>query len=230
MNKFTSNKSELIQVLQKIDTPTICNAIEALRNKRDLEGFLGMGIRCLLPKLGTMVGYAVTATVDSSTPDIPKDKEVWFDWTKAMEASPKPSVLVFKDVGPQPLKSAHFGEVMGTIAVRLGTVGIITDGGIRDIDELFDLGFHCFAAGLVPSHGNPRILTVNAPVTIDGVTIHPGDLLHGDVNGVTTIPAELASRIPDAVEKIQQSEKEFIEFVKGKEFSMEGLYERKVSH
>jgi regulator of RNase E activity RraA len=91
-----------------------------------------------------------------------------------MEAAPKPAVLVFQDVGPQPRKSAHLGEVMGTIARRLGVVGVVTDGGLRDILELKRLGFHCFGPGLVPSHGNPRLLEVNIPVTIDGTRIEPG--------------------------------------------------------
>src|SRR5512139_2427716 len=112
-----------------------------------------------------------------------------------MAASPKPGVLVFQDVGPQPRKSAHFGEVMATIATRLGMVGLVTDGGVRDLLEVRRLGFQYFAAGLAPSHGNPRLIDVNVAVMIDGVRILPGDLLHGDVNGVTIIPAKIAGEV-----------------------------------
>ena len=111
--------SEQLAALRGIDTPTVCNAIETFQVRGRVEGFLGMDIRFLLPELGTMVGYAITVTVDSTTPDVPRSEEAWLAWLKAMEASPKPSVLVLKDVGPEPRRSAHFGEAMGTVAKRL---------------------------------------------------------------------------------------------------------------
>src|SRR5512136_722886 len=100
-----------IRALQNIDTPTVCNAIETFNVRDRVDGFLGMGIRCLFPELGSMVGYALTVTVDSTTPEMPRDERVWREWVLAMQAAPKPIVLVFKDVGPQPRKSAHMGEV-----------------------------------------------------------------------------------------------------------------------
>ena len=198
--------SEQLAALRAIDTPTVCNAIETFQVRGRVEGFLGMDTRCLLPELGTMVGYAITVTVDSTTPDVPRSEEAWLAWLKAMEASPKPSVLVLKDTGPEPQRSAHFGEVMGTVAKRLGVVGIVTDGGLRDILELERLGLHCFGAGLVPSHGNPRLIEVNVPVEISGVRIHPGDLLHGDINGVTAIPLSIADRVVEAAAQIRDKD------------------------
>jgi regulator of RNase E activity RraA len=219
-----------IEALRAIDTPTICNAIETFNIRGRLEGFLGMDIRCLLPELGNMVGYAVTATVDSTTPDAPRDDKAWLKWMQAMQASPKPAVLVFKDIGPQPRKSAHLGEVMGTVARRLGAVGIITDGGVRDILELKGLGFHCFAAGLTPSHGNTHLIEFNCPVVIDGVRIESGDMLHGDINGVTVIPLSIASQVPAAATRVRQREAEQMVFVNSPEFTLEGLHEWRLSH
>ena len=143
-----------------------------------------------------------------------------------MEESPKPSVLVMRDIGPQPRKSAHIGEVMGTIAIRLGVVGIVTDGGIRDILELKELGFHCFAPGLVPSHGNPRLVEVNVAVQIDGVRVKPGDLLHGDANGVTIVPQSIAGQVAGAADQVRAREAEVLAYVKGPEFTVEGLFQR----
>jgi regulator of RNase E activity RraA len=219
-----------IEALKAIDTPTVCNAIEKFDVRGRIEGFLGMDIRCLLPELGSMVGYAVTLTVDSTTPRRPRNDAVWHAWLKAMEASPKPSVLVMRDIGPQPRKSAHIGEVMGTIARRLGVAGIVTDGGVRDILELRDLGFHCFASGLVPSHGNPRLVEINVAVEIDGVRVKPGDLLHGDANGVTIVPLSIASQVAKAADQVRAREAEVLAYVKGPEFTVEGLYRRTVSH
>ncbi|HSR32640.1 MAG TPA: RraA family protein, partial [Anaerolineae bacterium] len=143
---------------------------------------------------------------------------------------PKPSVLVMKDIGPQPRKSAHIGEVMGTIATRLGVVGVVTDGGVRDIMELKQLGFHCFAAGLVPSHGNPRLVEINVSLEIDGVRIHPGDLLHGDANGVTTVPLSIAGQLADAAAQIRAREAEVMGYVKGPDFTVDGLFQRTITH
>ena len=221
---------EQLAALQAIDTPTVCNAIETFEVRGRVEGFMGMDIRCLLPELGAMVGYAITVTVDSTTPDVPRSEEAWLAWLKEMEASPKPSVLVLKDVGPEPQRSAHFGEVMGTVAKRLGVVGIVTDGGLRDILELERLGLHCFGPGLVPSHGNPRLIEVNVPVEISGVQIHPGDLLHGDVNGVTTIPLSIADRVAEAAAQVREKEAQLMGYINSPEFTVEGLFERKFRH
>jgi regulator of RNase E activity RraA len=222
--------SEQIKALQGVDTPTICNAIERFDLRSRVEGFLGMDIRCLSPDLGVMLGYAVTLTVDSTTPDAPLDPHAWRKWLEAMAASPKPGVLVFQDIGPQPRKSAHFGEVMATISTRLGMVGLVTDGGVRDLLEVRRLGFQYFATGLAPSHGNPRLIDVNLPVVIDGVQIAPGDLLHGDVNGVTIIPAEIADQVMEAVEQVRQEESQLMDYVKGPDFSVEGFLRRRATH
>jgi regulator of RNase E activity RraA len=221
---------EQIEALRSIDTPTICNAIETFKVRGRVEGFLGMDIRCLLPDLGVMVGYAITVMVDSTTPDIPRDPLSWLKWMQAMEASPKPGVLVFKDVGPQPRKSAHFGEVMGTISKRLGVVGLVTDGGVRDILEIQRLGLHYFAAGLAPSHGNARLLDFNLPVEIDGVCIQPGDLIHGDINGVTVIPGEIAAGVVAAAQTVRENEASLMDYVNSPDFSVEGLYQKKFTH
>jgi regulator of RNase E activity RraA len=147
-----------------------------------------------------------------------------------MDASPKPVVLVFQDVGPQPRKSAHFGDVMGTLARRLGVVGLVTDGGVRDLQQVRQLGLNLFAAGLVASHGNPRILEVNIPVTIDDLTIRPGDLLHGDVNGVTTIPLEILDQLIQAAQLVIEEESALIDYINGPDFDLTGFFRRKFSH
>jgi regulator of RNase E activity RraA len=222
--------NEEIQTLKSIDTPTVCNAIETFNVRGRVDGFPGMDIRCLFPELGPMVGYAVTVTVDSTTPEVPRDDQVWREWVLAMHAAPKPTVLVFQDVGPQPRKSAHMGEVMATLARRLGVVGLVTDGGVRDLFEVQQLGFHYFAAGVVASHGNPRLLAVNVPVAIDGVRIEPGDLLHGDINGVTTIPLAIAAQVAAAAQRVRDEEARLMSYINSPEFTVEGFFKRKFKH
>ena len=216
--------------LKSIDTPTVCNAIEKFKARGRVEGFMGMDIRYLLPELGTMLGYAVTVTVDSTTEGAALDSRAWFNWMKAMEASPKPVVVVFKDIGPFPRKSAHLGEVMATLAARLGVVGVVTDGGLRDIVEVKQVGLQCFARGLVPSHGNPRLIDVGVPVCIDGVMVNPGDLLHGDANGVTAIPRDIADQVYQAALQVRADEAEVMGYIKSPQFSVEEFFKRRFSH
>jgi len=219
-----------LEDLKAIDTPTICNAIERFKVRNDVTGFTGKAIRCLYPQFGVTLGYALTVTVDSTTPDVKRDNQVWMEWVRAMAAAPKPVFLVFQDVGLNPEKSAHMGEMMASLAKRLGAIGLLTDGGVRDILEVERLGFQYFAAGVVASHGNPRLLQVNLPVTVDGLRIEPGDLLHGDLNGVTKIPTEIADKTAGMALKIRQEEADLLAYINGPDFSVEGFIQRKFSH
>ena len=110
-------------------------------------------------------------------------------------AAPQPAVLVFEDVSPEATHSVHLGDVMATIAVRLGAVGLVTDGAVRDADGIRPLRFHLFALGLAPSHGTFNVVDADVPVSVDGVRVAPGDLVLADPNGVATIPLPIAGRL-----------------------------------
>ena len=214
--------AEQLEALAQFDTPTICNAIEQLHARGPVEGFLSMDIRCLFPELGPVVGYALTATVDTTTPDVPRDRDMFAAWSEWMERAPKPGVLVFKDVGPRPRLSAHFGEGMARLSTRLGMVGLVTDGGVRDLEQVRALGFHYFARGAVASHGNNRILELGVPVEIDGVRVVNEMLIHADSNGVTTIPSEVAEQVADTAAKITRTEEDLFRYIAGDEFTAQG--------
>ncbi len=215
-----------LAALRTIDTPTICNAIESFKVRPNTEGFLGTQIRCLFPDLGVMVGYAVTAKVDASSPAAGVSTDLYWRWLDAIYNSPKPCVLVFKDVGPNPEKSAHCGDEMAGAALRLGAVGLITDGGVRDVEQVRRLGFHYFSIGAVPSHGTGRMVDVNVPIQVDGVTVNLGDLIHADVNGVTVIPAEIAERVYEEAVRVREKEfNRYLKYLAGPEVTLERLKE-----
>lgn len=225
---------DLLEILRTIDTPTICNAIERFAVRDRTVGFLGLNVRCLFPEMPPMVGYALTVTTESTTPGPPPAPHGVMRMWEALAAAPKPTILVMKSVDPEPQRSCFFGEVMANTAKRLGCIGVVTDGGVRDLNEVRALGLHYFAAGLVPSHGNHRVIEVGVPVRISGATIATGDLLHGDLHGVTTIPLEIAARLPQEVERIRALERQRIELVNRPDFSLDalrqalGLYEGRV--
>jgi 4-hydroxy-4-methyl-2-oxoglutarate aldolase len=196
-----------IDALRRIDSPTVANAIETFEIRPRVSGYVGYDIRCIFPELPPTVGYAVTCTVDSTT----EGREgIGFNALYEILANaPKPAIVVMHDVGADRLHSCHAGEVMSTRMKSLGAVGILTDGGLRDVREVGALGgFQYFCAGLVVSHGNPICVSVGDEVTISGMRVSPGDLLHGDANGIVHIPDECAPEVADAAYRIWERENE----------------------
>ena len=214
-----------IATLRQIDSPTVSNAIEAFGVRPRVEGFAGWDLRCAFPDLGSMVGYAVTCTADTTTETRCHDRGLLRLW-EAVAAAPKPAVIVIKDIGPQRSRSCHMGEVMATTAKALGVIGCVSDGGLRDVTEVRALGgFHYFCPGFVVSHGNPFICDVNAPVVLEGLAVAPGDVLHGDVNGILVIPDSIIDRVAVQAEAVRHAEREVLDFVRRPGLTLEKLRE-----
>ncbi len=220
-----SHARETLRRLAELDSPTVSNAVERFQVRPRVEGFCGLDIRCIFPELGTTVGYAVTCSADSTTEERKAPKGLFPLW-EAIEASPKPAVLVIQDVGLDRSRSCHLGEVMATTAKALGSVACVCDGGLRDIEEIRRMrGFQLFCPGFVVSHGNPVISEVGIEVEISGLRIGPGDLLHGDLNGLLTIPGEIADLIPEEVERVRGEERRILDYVRSADFTLSGLRE-----
>jgi len=214
-----------IEYLKSVDTPTLINGIEMLKLRPNSDGFTPLEIRCLFPEFGRMCGYAVTAQVETITRTGPFEMERFLDLYRAVEAAPKPAVIVLQEIGGLGSYAAHCGEVMATFFTRLGAAGLVSDCAVRDIPEVRRLGFHYFARGSVASHGNFRIVRPNVPVQILGMPVKPGDLLHGDENGLITIPAEVEQTLPEAIETVRRRERKVMEFVRGADFSLDRFLE-----
>jgi regulator of RNase E activity RraA len=212
--------------LRAVDSPTVANAIESFKLRDDTEGFLGMDVPCYTPEFGVMAGYAVTATASSTTPGRARDRRGLLRLFEAVAAAPKPTVVVVQDVGPVPTHACFLGDVVATITSRLGAIGFVTDGGVRDLAGVRPLGYHVFARGVVVAHGTYNIEAVEIPVTISGVTVRPGDLLHGDANGVTTIPIEIADRLYAECLRVREQEAALRDYATSRDFTLDGLRQR----
>ena len=178
----------VLEQLRKYDTPTVCNVIELFDAIPRTAGYLDGRIQSCYPKLPPMVGYAVTATFRAGAK--PRGGDVYAGLEKQVKllaGIPGPKVVVFQDLDDPPV-AATFGEIMCRTYKAFGAVGLITSGAGRDLDQVQALDFPCFTSGTICSHGYCQIVDLNVPVRVGGVWINPGDLLHGDRNGVTTIP------------------------------------------
>lgn len=197
--------SELAR-LRKYDTPTVCNVVELFDLYSRTAGYMDGRIVACQPKLPPMVGYASTATFRSAAPPRGGNVYAGLDEQVASFAQlPGPAVVVFQDLD-SPVAAATFGEVMCTTYKAFGAVGLITSGAGRDLDQVDLLDFPCFTSGTICAHGYCHIPSVNVPVHVGNVMVSPGDLIHGDRNGVTTIPPSVAGQIADACEELMAAE------------------------
>jgi regulator of RNase E activity RraA len=208
-----------VAFLRSVDSPTISNAIEPFKVRDRTEGFIGGKVRALFPEMPPMVGTALTVTM-TNTPGEAAGRENYWRMYEVLSQMPAPSVLVVQDVSGAPSRCALAGEVMTTMAMRLGAVGMVTDGGLRDVHEVRRLGFAYFARYVVVSHGNFGVVDVGQPVTLDGQQVQTGDILHGDANGIVIVPREVLEGLPEAVEKVRARERATMEFVNSPEYTI----------
>jgi 4-hydroxy-4-methyl-2-oxoglutarate aldolase len=216
---------QTIDFLRGVDSPTIANAIETFNLRDRCDGFIGGAVECQFPELGVMVGRAVTVTMSSSPGKVASRDGYWRMWD-ALEAASGPSVLAIQDVSGAPQRCAYAGEMMATLAQRLGAVGMVTDGALRDVDEVRAIGVHYFMRYPVVSHGNFEIVSVGEPIELDGQRIETGDLLHGDRNGIVVIPDATLEGLPEAVAEIRDREQSQLTYMRSDAFSLADLKQR----
>ena len=202
-----------LELLRRYDTPTVCNVVELFDLRPRTAGYMDGRIQACYPKLPPMVGFASTATFSSAQPAPAGSAYASLDRQVAAFAQlPGPAVVVFQDHDDPPA-AATFGEVMCTTYKAFGAVGLITSGAGRDLDQVEALNFPCFTGGTLAAHGYCHIPSVNVTVHVGGVTVHPGDLLHGDRNGVTTIPLAIATEVAPACAELADAEAIVLNYV-----------------
>jgi 4-hydroxy-4-methyl-2-oxoglutarate aldolase len=215
---------ELIAFLNRTDTCAVSNAIETFKVRMRNEGYIHGDMHCITPKLPPVAGYAVTSRMRASAPPISGPSYYQrADWWRYVASVPGPKILVIEDIDRVPGIGALLGEIHARIAITLGCTGCVTNGTVRDLGAIEALNFHCFAKGASVSHSYAHITEFGKPVDIGGLQISPGDLLHGDCNGVHSIPLSIADRLPAAVADIARHEAKLISLCGDPEFSLEKL-------
>lgn len=208
---------DLIAYLKTVDSPTLANAIEPFEVRDRTDGFIGGQIVCQFPELEFMVGRALTVTMSNAPGEVAGRDGYWRMWD-ALAAMEGPVVLAVQDVSGAPHRVAFAGEIMSTLAQKLGAVGMVTDGAFRDVAEVRALGFHYFMKYPVVSHSNFWIESVGDPIDLDGQRVVTGDILHGDANGIVIVPDEVLGGLSDAVTTVRTSEQATMEYIRSSEF------------
>jgi 4-hydroxy-4-methyl-2-oxoglutarate aldolase len=212
-----------IDALRKITSPSVANAIETFNVRPREAGNLSSEIRALFPEHGPMVGHAVTALIRAERGPIEGHRASLFGWWDFVLSVPAPRVIVVHDLDEPRGQGAQWGEVQANIHKSLGAVGVVTDGSVRDLDEVRALGFQFCAAHVSVSHANVHMVDFGIPVKVGGTWIKPGDLIHGDQHGVVTVPSEVAAQIPEAIAKVEANERKIIGVCQSPEFSVDKL-------
>jgi 4-hydroxy-4-methyl-2-oxoglutarate aldolase len=206
--------SETLARLARFDTPTICNVIELFDVRPRNRGYMDGRIKCNFPELPPMVGYACTAAFRSDAPPAKGDAYGSLGTQLELFAKlPGPPVVVFQDLDDPPA-AAVFGEVMCSSYQAFGSVGLVTSGAGRDLEQVRALRYPVFTGSTICSHGYCHMLHLGLPVRVGSLIVEHGDLLHGDANGVTNIPFEIAGEVADLAGEFLAAEELVMNYVK----------------
>lgn len=215
---------QLFAQLERFDSCTISNAIEAFQVRTRNEGFMNSSVRCQFPAIGPRAGYAVTARIrSSSTPIAGRCYYDRPDWWTHVQSIPGPKFVAIQDVDHIPGLGALVGEIHANIFTALGCTALVTNGAVRDLLGVENAGLQVFAGNISVSHSYAHVVDFGVPVEIGGLAVNPGDLLHGDRHGVVSIPLDIAAEIPSEARRIVETERELIRYCCSPEFSADGL-------
>lgn len=219
----------MIDALRKISSPSVANAIETFNVRPRNQGFMSSELRALFPEVGPIVGYAVTALIRAEPAPLEGHRASTFAWWDYVQSIPSPRVIVVHDLDEPRGQGAQWGEVQANIHKALGCVGVVTDGSVRDLDEVRALGFQFVAAHVSVSHAYVHMVDFGLPVKVGGLWVKPGDMIHADQHGVITIPPDIAPRVAEAVRKVEADERQIISVCQAKDFTpdkLKGLYKQ----
>lgn len=218
--------AEVLKELATLDTPTVCNALEVVMPDRRGHGFTVSPLFCAWPDLPSMVGYARTARIravhrsDKELTELMELRGCYFEY---VEAGARPTIAVIEDLdGERAGYGSFWGEVNTHVHRGLGCVGTVTNGSIRDLCDSAP-GFQMLAGQVGPSHAYVHIVDFGVPVTVAGMEVCDGDLIHGDRHGSVVIPHEAAEKIKEAAGLIVRREAVIIKASKQPDFDVKKL-------
>jgi len=221
---MTQLTAELVDALRRLDTCTVSNAIETFDCRLRNEGFADASIRCAFEDLPPVIGHAVTAHIRCAQPP-PVGYRYYdrTDWWTYVLTVPPPRVLVVEDTDAHPGLGAFIGEVHANILKALGCVAYASNGAVRDLAAVRTIGFQLFAGHVAVSHAYAHLIDFGKPVTIGGLTVASGDILHGDRHGLLNIPPAVVAQVPSVAERMLAAERQVIAACQSPQLSLDQL-------
>jgi regulator of RNase E activity RraA len=216
--------ADLIAELKSVDTPTVCNALEILVPERRGYGFTTKPLVCVRPGLAPIVGIARTATIRAAHPSDPNSEQAYArdGYYAYIDAGPKPSIVVIQDLDDERGYGSFWGEVNSNIHKGLGCDAVITNGSVRDLPDIAE-GFQMLADRIGPSHAFVHVVDFSHPVTVAGMRVSDGDVIHADQHGAVVIPHEVCGDIKQAANLIARRERVVITAAQRPGFDVEAL-------
>ena len=215
----------LFDVLRSVDTPTVCNAIEAAQGKRGFDNFTKATMVASAPEEKSVVGYALTARIAATfAPEEPAEilKERRMAYYKYMAEGQQPSVAVIEDCDFPNCVGAFWGEINTTVHKGFGVSGVVTNGVVRDLGDL-PTGFPVIAGSIGPSHAFVHVREFGKPVSVFGLAVEEGDLVHADRHGALVIPSLVIPSLQHAIEKLIATERLVLDPASKPDFDFEAF-------
>jgi regulator of RNase E activity RraA len=197
MSDSNENLAVSINELREFDTALLANTIGYIDPTPPHEYYMGKSIACLTPSLGPSVGVAVTCELESSTPNVKADWDLYWKQLDEIAAIPLPVIWVVKTVGSRPDHECVLGDGMAKTFHAAGCIAVVTDGGARDLHAFPSIPFAAYGSGKTIHHCPIRFRRTNQPIEVGGITIRPGDIIHANAEGVIRIPAGCVEKLPE---------------------------------
>ena len=215
-----------LDFLRSIDTPTVCNLIEMVAPERRGHFYTVKHLHCPFPDLPPMVGFAKTVTIRTKD-QVPLSEGGYMqkrlDYLDYVAAEPRPSVVMIEDLdGEDAGYGAFWGEVQSNVHKALGCLGTVTNGSVRDI-PMIPVGFQMLAGSISPSHAYVHVVDFGVSVSIHGMAVESGDLIHADRHGAVVVPANKIAAMQPALDKINAHEKAIIDAARADNASVEAI-------
>jgi regulator of RNase E activity RraA len=189
--------NDSLRELLEFDSALLANTLMYIDPTPAEQVYFGGSIACQTPQIGPMVGVAVTCEVDSSSPGGTPNMDLYFAQLEEIAKVGAPVVWVVKTVGSRSDHECVLGDGMAKLLYAAGCIGMVTDGGVRDVAGYASVPFHAFAKGRVIHHTPYRFAKVNEPIEIGGLTIRAGDVIHGSAEGVIRVPKAALATLPE---------------------------------
>jgi regulator of RNase E activity RraA len=214
---------QLLAELTELDTPTVCNALENIDQKFRDNGFTTEPLVCPFPHLKSIVGFARTGMIRAMRPNATSDAVKRVAYYEYASQGDMPKITILQDLdGANAGYGAFWGEVNSNIHKSLGSLGVVTDGCIRDIPDWAE-GFQALAGSIKPSHAHVHIEDFGNQVNVAGMVVSHDDLIHADQHGAVVIPKDVAGEVVAAAGRVAAGEKIILDLCKSDSFSFAKL-------